>query len=442
MKKLISILKYIGIFILVILIFNIGLFLACKFDSNKLENNVVESYKVLSREGATYRISRIFDIYNNNHTDAVIINETYSVDSKHPFLSYMKARKNYKKGLTKYELPESTGEGISVNYDYETGDEIYEYDYDSIGELYDFLSGTIHYSVNYGRYWHGYLIIYRPLLLVCNITQIRAILHITFILLLLTFVFLVYKRFNISIALIYGLSILLCGYLTASYSLESSPVFLTMIISSIIYVKRIDKIKNSNLYIFIVGCVTNYFDYLTVPLITLGVLASLYMLKLIEDKKDWKYCLKSLIICSVLWAVGYAGTWIFKWIQYDLTIKDMNNMLKIGFVQSFYRMERNNTLVGDTSIITRTIQIIGPASIYALITIFITMILNKFKTLSHNINKCAIPFLLIALYPIAWYIILANHTLIHFYFTYRHTIIYTLGICLFTYEQLFNSSKR
>ena len=442
MKKIISILKYIGVFILVILIFNIGLFLTCNFNSNKIEKKVIESYNILRQEDSSYRVSRIFNVWNNNYTDAVIINESYSVDNKHPFLSYMKVRKNYKKGLTQHELPESTGEGISVNYNYETGEEIYEYDYDSIGELYDFINGNIHYSVNYGRYWHGYLILFRPLLLICNISEIRAILHISFVLLLLLFVFLVYKRFNISIALIYGLSIITCGYLTASYSLESSSVFLIMIISSIIYIKRIDKMKNFNIFIFIVGCITNYFDYLTIPLITLGVLSSLYMLKLLEEKKDWKYCLKELIIGSLLWLIGYAGTWIFKWIQYDLTINDVNNMLKIGFVQSFYRMERVNDIVGDSSIIYRTIDLIGVASFYSLIITFIIMIINKFKMFSNSINKNAIPFLLIALYPVVWYIVLANHTLIHYYFTYRHTIIFTLGICLFTYEQLFNSSKR
>ncbi len=313
-KKIIGVLKYVSLFIILIVIFNLLLYLACSFDSKKIEKNVKESADILAKQGILYKLTYTFDVTNNNSTDTVIMNESYSVDSNDPFTSYMKARKNYKKGQTDYQLLETTGEGVTIHYNEETKEDEATF-YEPTVELKDFLDGKIHHSVNYGRYWHGYLIIYRPLLLVCNITQIRAILHITFILLLLTFVFLVYKRFNISIALIYGLSILLCGYLTASYSLESSPVFLTMIISSIIYVKRIDKIKNSNLYIFIVGCVTNYFDYLTVPLITLGVLASLYMLKLIEDKKDWKYCLKSLIICSVLWAVGYAGTWIFKWIQ-------------------------------------------------------------------------------------------------------------------------------
>ena len=48
MKKIISILKYIGVFILVILIFNIGLFLTCNFNSNKIEKKVIESYNILT----------------------------------------------------------------------------------------------------------------------------------------------------------------------------------------------------------------------------------------------------------------------------------------------------------------------------------------------------------------------------------------------------------
>ena len=153
-----------------------------------------------------------------------------------------------------------------------------------------------------------------------------------------------------------------------------------------------DKIKNFNIYIFLVGCISCYFDYLTVPLISFGVLYSLYLLKLIEEKKDWKYCVKSLIICSFLWLVGYAGTWIFKWIQYDLTINDGNDMLKIGFVQSFYRMERVNGLTGDLSYIAKTIEIIGPSSLYSLITMLIIMIINKFKVYSSKLKKNSIEY--------------------------------------------------
>ena len=71
-------------------------------------------------------------------------------------------------------------------------------------------------------------------------------------------------------------------------------------ISSIIYLKYIDKIKNFYMYIFIVGCITNYVDYLTVPLITLGMLCGLHLFKLSYEKKDWKECLKELIISSIL----------------------------------------------------------------------------------------------------------------------------------------------
>ena len=43
-------------------------------------------------------------------------------------------------------------------------------DYDPVGELEEFLNGNINTSINYARYWHGYLPALRPLLIFFNIS--------------------------------------------------------------------------------------------------------------------------------------------------------------------------------------------------------------------------------------------------------------------------------
>ena len=435
-EKIKNVLKYVLTFVILMSIFNICLYLVCSFNSSSVEENVKESYETLAKEGMFYKLSDEFDLFNNNCTDAVIINESYSVDNKDPYKSYMKARKNYKEGLTTTELPEATGEGISVNYDYSSNTEIYEYGYDSIGELGDFINSRIHLAVNYGRYWHGYLVLYRPLLTIFNISEIRTFQLVTYTLLLVAFLYLVWKRFGKSCAIIFGLSLICSGYFSASYSLESSPVFLVTMISSIIFIKRIDKIKNFGIYFFIVGCVTNYVDYLTVPLISLGMISCLYMLKLIEDGKDWKECVNSLVRTTLLWGIGYACTWIFKWILYDLTINDDNNMISIGFTQSFFRMRRESDITSANFLYT-IILIFGKSSLYVVLSMIVLFIVNKFKVVSENFNKKALPFILLSLYPLAWYILLINHTLIHNYFTYRQVLIFMLGILFAFHELLF-----
>ena len=318
---------------------------------------------------------------------------------------------------------------------------MYNTAYDPIGELDDFLNGRIHSSIVYGRYWHGYMLLYRPLLLIANIEQIKVIQAVTFVLLLIGLIFLLYKRFGKNIAFIFGASLLCSGYLSASYSLESAPVFIVGMISSIILLIRLDKIKNFGIYIFIVGCITNFMDYLTVPLIPLGLVLSIYFLKLFDENNDWKKSVIKLISYSFIWLVGYAGTWIFKWLLYDLTINDSNNMLSIGFTQSFYRMQRDNVNTNYNFFVC-LMDIFKTSALYTLISLSLLLIINKCKVVGNNLYKKIIPFGLISLYPLVWYIVLANHTLLHFYFTYRQSLLFMLGTLLCFYLVMFKVEKK
>ena len=286
MKRVIKgVLKYSVVFIVTILTLNLLLFLACSFDSKVIEKKVKESADILHEQGMNPIISKAFNIEINNNTDSVVINIAYSIDSSNPLKSYLRARKNYKKGQTKYQVGEMNGEGISINNDPETGEDVTGGRYNPVGELYDFVNGNIENTMNYARYWQGYLILFRPLLIIFNLSQMRWFNIASFLVLLLYFMYLLKKRFSLNVSIIYGLSIVCSGYFTAAYTLESTPIFLTMMVASIIFLKRIDKIKQIGVFLFVVGCIANFVDFLTVPVITLGIPLSLYLLKLMEEKK-------------------------------------------------------------------------------------------------------------------------------------------------------------
>ena len=434
MKK---IMNYIFIFILLILSFNIGLYISCSFDSKLIEKKIKESYEILNKEGMFYKVSNLFNIQSDNSADALIMNECYSVDSSEPYLSYMKVRKSYKKNLTFFELPETVGELSTIYYVDENYDESEIY-YNTIAELGDFLNGRYYYFVNYGRYWHGYLVFFRPLLLIFNILQIRHILFLSFSILFITLIYKLYKEFNINISIIFALSLICSGYFSASYLIGNSLIFIIMMISSLFILAKKNKIKDFGIFIFIIGCLTSFVDYLNVPLITLGMPCAVYILELLKEKKDWKYCTEFLIKSSFIWVFGYAFTWISKWILYDLTINDHYNMISIGFGQVFFRMQRVNEAVGlDVNYISVITKILNKSLIYIIISVFILLILNKFKISVKKINKNSIPFLILSLYPIIWFVVLANHTILHAHFVYRHSLLFMLGVLLVVYQLFF-----
>ncbi len=131
--------------------------------------------------------------------------------------------------------------------------------------------------------------------------------------------------------------------------------------------------------------------------------------------------------------MGYALTWIFKWVQYDFTIPG-GGMLGIGFGQSFYRMTRGNQTAPDVSIVSAIISCISKASVFTTIFAVLIFYIGKLKERKTPINQLPAAFALIALMPIAWYVVLANHTILHSYFVYRHSVLYMLGLLLAIYS--------
>lgn len=424
MKKIV---KYGIVFLILIFIFNFLLFISSLFPSDIIRENVEESSEKLSKEGNLYKIFKYSDIVNNNYTDALMINEAYSIDNTNPIYSYMTVRKNYNKEITKNSMKDISEELISINSS----------EYDPVGELEEFLNGNIDTSVNYARYWHGYLPVIRTLLIFFNVTEIRIILLIIFIILFIWLIKLIKEKLGIIISIIFAISLILQGYFYVSYSLESAPVFLVMMISSIILLKRIDKFKNLYLYIFIISCITNFVDYLTVPLITLAIPLLLYILyKQKNDKElDYKNYFVIILKSSCIWLVGYGMTWLSKWIIYDVIYKE--GLIKSAIHQIIYRTENYNRNTEMT--IQNVLKILLYTNVKYAIELFniwiivIFIMINKYKLKLKKITeyiKENIPIYIISLMPLVWYIVLANHTVLHFRFTYRHILIFLIGILI------------
>ncbi len=425
MKKLI---KYILTFCGLLLIFNVLLFTSSLFPSRLIEKNVKESSKILTKEDNIYKFFDWCDVVNNNYTDVLMINEAYSIDNTNPVYSYMAVRKNYEKGLTENSLPDTNGESISINSPYY---------YDPVGELEDFLDGNIVTSVNYARYWHGYLPILRPLLIFFNISQIRKILLFVFVILFVWLIKLLKEKLGIATSIIFAISLIIQGYFFVSYSLESAPVFMVMMISSIILLERIDKIKNLYLYIFIIACITNFVDYLTVPLITLGVPLLIYILykQKNDNKLKCKDYIKIIVKASLIWIIGYGITWLSKWIIYDVIYNE--GLIKSAISQVRYRSESYNEYK------TATIQqIVGILLINNLEYIFfmfdfaiivLLMMARKYQVKMKKVSDYFqenVPIFLISLIPFVWYFALGNHTIMHLRFIYRHMLIFLIGILI------------
>lgn len=165
MKNIKLILKYILIFIVAICIYFVTLILSSMIPSSKIKDNVTTSSEYLKQYGEKeivdlkYKKEEIFLF-----TDALMINTAYSIDSNNPMESALLARKNYILGQTQtINKDKEKNLGASKTHTDKNGN-IFQVD-----ELYGLMHGeNITESFEYARYWHGYLIFLRPLLLVLS----------------------------------------------------------------------------------------------------------------------------------------------------------------------------------------------------------------------------------------------------------------------------------
>lgn len=427
-------LLYFFTFILLILVFNLSLYCACSFPSDLIKKNVKESADVLLNEGNFYSILNLENARNDNYTDSLVINESYSIDNNDIIYSYMSGRKNYRKNLTKVSLPDVTGNLLSFsnnNYN-DLGKPIADEEYDTVKELHEFVNGNVTTSVNYSRYWHGYLVIFRPLLLLFNILELRILLAIIFIALFIWLISLINKKINTSVAIIFSYSLIGFGYFFESYSLQGAPLFIIMMISSIVLLLNIEKYDKNKFYyhIFITACVANFVDYLTVPLLTLGIplyiyiLYNKYYLRATYSKQDLKF----IVFSSIIWLLGYGMTWVSKWILFDLLYN--GNGIISAISQIKYRSYGENTdfyyylLLAVIFFVTITLTLF--LAYFTLLLIIKKDI--KFSKDYKNIIKNNLHIVLISIMPIAWSTILLNHSIYHTVFTHRNFILLLIGL--------------
>ncbi len=331
MRKIIKpALKYIIVYIILILLFIVFLTISSLFPSDWIKENIAESANILESESNYKQVNVIYKgmiIPFDNYTDALMLNTAYSIDNARPLYSAFTARKNYIPGVTNTVIEETAGElGFSSKYE----------ERNQVGELKDTVNGRVLESFEYGRYWHGYLTIIRPLLILFNIHTIRVIFIILFVALAAILLYLIYKKINLITAVIFLLGLTYVEYFYIGFSLQGSFLFFIMMISSIILLKRYEKIKSFPFVFFIIGMITNFFDFLTVPILTLGVPMLLYfLLKNKEQELSIKEYILKIASLSIAWGMGYALTWLAKWTLLDFIYH--NNIFDVVFNQISYR---------------------------------------------------------------------------------------------------------
>ena len=318
-----------------------------------------------------------------------------------------------------------------------------------VEELYDTINNDIEESFEYARYWHGYLIILRPLLLFMNINTIRIFLTIILIILSILLLYLIAKKINIVTMIIFLISLIGIDYFYMGISLQGVSVIIIMTILSIIILAKEAKIKNIELLFFITGMLTNFFDFLTVPVLTLGMpLTLLFLLKQKEESLTIKQTTIVFMKNSISWAIGYASTWISKWIIIDALYG--KNVINSAFQQVLYRWGAHTKEIKYIATLKYNILYTNIHAYIALMLAICIYTVTKYKTINMNKNKANIkkilekifPYILIFLISMIWYRALNAHSYQHCFFTYKNMLLVMLGVSISLVKIIDDSDKK
>ncbi len=298
-------------------------------------------------------------------------------------------------------------------------------------ELSNLVNGVDQESIEYARYWHGYLVFLRPFLLLFDYSTMQILSAIIFGILTVIMCYLIYRKINIFVAIAFIMSLFTADVFTAGVSLNAITPFYIAVIASIVLLWRFNKIKDKFMIFFIIGSVTAYLDLLTTPLVTLGIPITLYfLLSQKQQEMSTKEIIIKLIKISLAWGLGYALTTTIKWFIVDVLY---GREVVINSIQEFFYRTGNTleeskfVMIGATLI--KNFNLMGKSTLYImLISISILLVLlTKFQTKEARKTKLWI-YGIIALMPLLWYTVLLNHSVVHAFFTYRNIILIIINI--------------
>ncbi|MBR2762199.1 MAG: hypothetical protein IKD66_13645 [Solobacterium sp.] len=378
---------------------------------NRMVNNVIRSHALLESEGNyRYWASDITKTQSDNFSDALMADIAVNPGKNNLFYDAM---------INAYMAWPDT-DNASEWLLRETGGE----------PLY-----PGHAQVVYGRYWHGYLLWMKPLLLLFTIPEMRLInMGVTF--LLFAYVFLLaFTKIGVHGAFAIALAIFSLNPVSTIMTFHFSDIIFNAMISSIVilnYHKMLEEKDRWYLVFLFAGIATAFFDLMTYPLVSLGIPLILWLLL---SKRTLRENLICVILFSVVWVVGYAGMWVLKWLigtlisGYNLILDGIET---VGFrssgevvnVSSDYFYVVNQNL---SAMFTRPLIF---ALVLFVIGLAVLAVLGRLK-FRFSLSRI-VPVLLVGIYPFVWYFVIRNHSIVHVWFTHR-----VLSITIFSLAAFF-----
>ncbi len=378
-----------------------------------MKRHLRQSLPIIEREfGDSELIPGNAATLTGNFTDCLMMENAVYRSPEHGFLEQV---------LLMYRGESGTGDGWATGY-----------------SLADYLSGAEQpREADYSRYWHGYLVVLKPLLFLTTFNSIRVTAGILQFVLAGVVVLLCGRRGEGLLGTAFLVSVPCLYFFTMYFSLSLSICYYLMAAALIVQLRCHEKLTAKGWYFgffLIVGMCTSYFDFLTYPLVTLGypVCVCLYL-----NRENWKEKLKKLAGYSVEWSIGYLGLWAAKWILTELLVG--GNALRDAFSTVSTRTDTaagQSRFAGFFAVLKASISPYTNWGFYLLalgIVIYLAVLIGRDRrSITRDTLSQGGILALAALLPFGWLFLTQNHVEQHWMYTFKILAVSVFaGVCAF-----------
>lgn len=282
---------------------------------------------------------------------------------------------------------------------------------------------------SYARYWHGYLIWLRPLLLVFTYGQIRIINYIVLTLLFAAVCRLLGKRCGLRAAVWFAVSQLLVSVFFVPRQMQYFTTFAIAYAGCIWVLRRHRDAPALCLGLLVLGAATAFCDLLVTPLLTLGLPLTCWLLRPVQRLRAGGPQCAAATAGILCWGGGYGVCWALKWPLASLvTGQDIigDALHQVGVrtaADTWHGMEltwRNIIQFVYSALAER--GLFWPLVLLALLAVAAFCLCVRGKAAFIK----ALPLGLTALLPVVWCLVLRTHSIQHGWFVWR-----IFGVTLF-----------
>lgn len=314
-----------------------------------------------------------------------------------------------------------------------------------------YLNGMPHDSVGYYvRYWMGFRVLLRIGLTFLSYFQIRRYLAIGFFALFAAVMCSIAKRVDGKLAFLFAISVALVRPYVIVNSIQYCCCFFIMLLAMLLVPKIYDHPKWEGLFFFEIGIVTMYFDFYTVPLITVGF-PLVYLFALKKQAGQTLSC-KALFRNLLLWLAGYGLMWLAKLTLTSLLtdVDALGNGLQALFgrlgvtktdgLEEYYSHSLAMERLGKAIFCDAEGKVIYLAVLVLCVAGFLTAAFRRKVTGKQVL--ALLPLVVLALLPFGWFLATIQPLAMHHYFQYRNIALVYWAAGTFGYFLLMQPEEK